>query len=349
MPASDYIAQQELEVQRGVGITARANTYFALFTDVPDGTTADALAKELTGAATGYARVAVPCDTDHWTPPSQQGGPGTNWQIANVANIDWGNAGSDWGTIKAVGEFDAAIGGNYLRCRPISPPLPVVTSQHVFVASGAYLIVKAVAQPAATVVEVPMPTIRNGSGAPSSGIGIDGDFYIDTSAEQIYGPKTSGAWGSGTSLVGPTGPTGATGPTGPTGATGPTGPGATTTQTHPYSGATNLTANSGVSTTVASLTYTPNNASATIRQTVIVTFANFNGQRIFIDAALDGSFFAGSNSGSILTDGSNKTTFTFVWDWVNVTKASHTFIFSIFPASAQAKILDCQMSLTDFS
>jgi hypothetical protein len=48
-------------------------------------------------------------------------------------------------------------------------------------------------------------TIRNGVGTPSGGLGVDGDFYIDTSTEEIYGPKTAGAWGSPTSLVGPAG------------------------------------------------------------------------------------------------------------------------------------------------
>jgi hypothetical protein len=48
-------------------------------------------------------------------------------------------------------------------------------------------------------------TILNGSGAPDSGLGVDGDFYIDTTADAIYGPKTAGAWGSPTSLIGPAG------------------------------------------------------------------------------------------------------------------------------------------------
>ncbi len=43
-------------------------------------------------------------------------------------------------------------------------------------------------------------TLLNGSGAPSAGLGADGDFYIDTSANAIYGPKTAGSWGSGTAL-----------------------------------------------------------------------------------------------------------------------------------------------------
>ncbi|CAH1658773.1 hypothetical protein CHELA1G11_12858 [Hyphomicrobiales bacterium] len=50
-------------------------------------------------------------------------------------------------------------------------------------------------------------TILGGGGAPDSGDGIDGDFYIDTTANAIYGPKAAGAWGAGKSLVGPAGNT----------------------------------------------------------------------------------------------------------------------------------------------
>jgi len=81
--------------------------------------------------------------------------------------------------------------------------------------------------------------VLSGAGAPSGGLGADGDFYIDTTSHAIYGPKTAGAWGSPTSLVGPTGPTGATGPTGPpytpTGSRG--SPIAESTITLPISGA----------------------------------------------------------------------------------------------------------------
>lgn len=51
-------------------------------------------------------------------------------------------------------------------------------------------------------------TTLSGSGAPSSGLGTNGDFYIDTSVHAIYGPKSAGAWGSPTSLIGPSGPGG---------------------------------------------------------------------------------------------------------------------------------------------
>ena len=67
-------------------------------------------------------------------------------------------------------------------------------------------------------------SMLSGTGGPTAGVGNDGDFYFDTDATSVYGPKASGEWPvSGTSLIGPTGPTGATGATGPQGAQGPQG------------------------------------------------------------------------------------------------------------------------------
>lgn len=51
-------------------------------------------------------------------------------------------------------------------------------------------------------------TVLNGLGAPSPGLGVDGDFYIDTNLWVIYGPKSPLGWGGGTSLIGPQGPPG---------------------------------------------------------------------------------------------------------------------------------------------
>lgn len=51
-------------------------------------------------------------------------------------------------------------------------------------------------------------TVRSGSGVPAAELGVDGDFYIDTTAHTLYGPKTTGAWGSATSIVGPQGEAG---------------------------------------------------------------------------------------------------------------------------------------------
>ena len=52
--------------------------------------------------------------------------------------------------------------------------------------------------------------VLNGTGAPGSGVGVNGDFYIDTAAKTLYGPKAGGAWPTGASLIGPAGAAGKT-------------------------------------------------------------------------------------------------------------------------------------------
>ena len=89
---------------------------------------------------------------------------------------------------------------------------------------------------------LPANTVLSGKGVPSTKIGINGDFYIDTRSLNFYGPKTKDKWPLPISLKGPAGPigpsgvdgkngvaglstasTGAVGPAGPAGATGSAG------------------------------------------------------------------------------------------------------------------------------
>lgn len=67
-------------------------------------------------------------------------------------------------------------------------------------------------------------TILNGSGGPSESTGgVNGDFYLDTTAKVLYGPKVNGAWpATGTSLIGPQGEQGIQGAPGSQGAQGNT-------------------------------------------------------------------------------------------------------------------------------
>jgi len=45
--------------------------------------------------------------------------------------------------------------------------------------------------------------VLNGAGAPGDGTGVNGDFYIDTTADAIYGPKAAGTWsGTGPTSLG---------------------------------------------------------------------------------------------------------------------------------------------------
>lgn len=67
-------------------------------------------------------------------------------------------------------------------------------------------------------------TLRNGSGAPSNALGVDGDFYIDPNAQLIYGPKAGGTWPSGVNYKGNTGAQGQQGQQGQQGIQGPAGP-----------------------------------------------------------------------------------------------------------------------------
>jgi len=62
-----------------------------------------------------------------------------------------------------------------------------------------------------------------GAGAPASTLGNEGDFYIDTTAGNLY-RKGPSSWSVLRSVIGPAGATGPQGPAGATGATGPQGP-----------------------------------------------------------------------------------------------------------------------------
>jgi collagen triple helix repeat protein len=69
--------------------------------------------------------------------------------------------------------------------------------------------------------------VRYGTVNPASGVGVNGDFYINTTTNFLFGPKAAGAWPAGVSLVGPQGIQGiqgATGAQGPQGDVGPQGP-----------------------------------------------------------------------------------------------------------------------------
>jgi hypothetical protein len=44
--------------------------------------------------------------------------------------------------------------------------------------------------------------ILNGTSAPSSNVGIVGDFFLNTTNMNLYGPKTLSGWGNPTDLVG---------------------------------------------------------------------------------------------------------------------------------------------------
>jgi hypothetical protein len=98
---------------------------------------------------------------------------------------------------------------------------------------------------AGRVVTPGINTLLSGKGAPKLTLGIDGDFFIDTKAMNIYGPKTKGKWPAAVSLKGTAGTNGTNGTNGSTGATGATG--AKGTATNGVDGATGPTGAPGSS------------------------------------------------------------------------------------------------------
>lgn len=44
--------------------------------------------------------------------------------------------------------------------------------------------------------------IYSGTGAPDATLGVEGDYYLDTSSYELYGPKTVGGWGTPLNLKG---------------------------------------------------------------------------------------------------------------------------------------------------
>jgi len=76
---------------------------------------------------------------------------------------------------------------------------------------------------AGRVVSTSVNTIRSGKGAPSTEIGLDGDFYIDTLKFNFYGPKINGHWPAPEALRGPAGLNGTDGKVGSSGTDGKNG------------------------------------------------------------------------------------------------------------------------------
>jgi ribosomal protein S6E (S10) len=62
-------------------------------------------------------------------------------------------------------------------------------------------------------------TILNGTTNPTAE-GVNGDFYLNTFSQKLFGPKNNGSWGTGISLLGAQGPVGLQGAAGQTGTSG---------------------------------------------------------------------------------------------------------------------------------
>ena len=100
---------------------------------------------------------------------------------------------------------------------------PLLISGNLTTSAQANPLKKSTISKAGRVVTPGINTLLSGKGAPKSTKGIDGDFYIDTSNMNIYGPKANDKWPAAVSLKGAPGTNGTNGSNGATGATGAKG------------------------------------------------------------------------------------------------------------------------------
>jgi hypothetical protein len=138
-------------------------------------------------------------------------------------------------------------------------------------------------------------TIYNGSGAPSNSIGGNGDFYIDNTNHYFYGPKASGSWPSGFSVVGPQGATGPQGPQGPQGLNGP----------NLITSGTDCTLNGilkGDGSNVSVLAFTPEDIANKSINTALGTSDTLYPSQNAVKVYVDNGLATKQNSGNYITD-----------------------------------------------
>lgn len=100
---SDYLENKILDlIFGGQALTPPTNLYFGLFTVAPSDAGGGT---EVTGGS--YARVSIANNLTNF--PAASGG-----SKSNAAAVTWPTAGASWGTVVAVGVFDAPTGGNLL-------------------------------------------------------------------------------------------------------------------------------------------------------------------------------------------------------------------------------------------
>lgn len=110
-------------VMHSASVSALPNAYFvALSTTVPD-ESGDGLT-EVSGG--GYSRGAL-----------QDGSTPENGLVSNLTDVEYPEAASEWGTVKAFAIYDAATGGNLLAWDLVEPEQTVVTGNQVRFKPGA--------------------------------------------------------------------------------------------------------------------------------------------------------------------------------------------------------------------
>jgi hypothetical protein len=118
---SDYSENKLVDhVFRGQAFSAPANLYLGLLTAAP---TDAGGGTECTGGS--YARAEVACSTTNWSGTQGAGttaaSSGTSGTISNNIAITFPLPTATWGTVVAVGIYDASTAGNLIAWGAVSP------------------------------------------------------------------------------------------------------------------------------------------------------------------------------------------------------------------------------------
>lgn len=135
-------------------------------------------------------------------------------------------------------------------------------------------------------------TVLNGTSNPISLIGNNGDFFINTTSNTLFGPKANGTWPAGVSLVGPQGPTGQTGPAGPQGTPGSLPPGSQNGEMIYWNGTSWVSILPGQTGQQLTFCYDRPQWGPCLAQIVTITATNITG-------------FGASSGGQVVSDGGN--------------------------------------------
>lgn len=119
---SNYLENKLLDwLLRGQTYTAPTTLYFGLMTVTPD----DAGGGTEVPFSGGYSRVGVACSLANFAgtqgPGTTDYSTGTSGITSNNIAIQFGAPTANWGTIVAIGVYDAPTGGNLLLWGPVVP------------------------------------------------------------------------------------------------------------------------------------------------------------------------------------------------------------------------------------
>jgi hypothetical protein len=122
---STYLSNKVLDLLLGnTAYSVPTTLYIALFTSAPNDSGGGT---EVSGGA--YSRAAVTNNTTNWPSAS-------NGQKANANQIAFAQATASWGTVVAVGIYDAATGGNLLWWANLATPRTINSGDQVSFAPG---------------------------------------------------------------------------------------------------------------------------------------------------------------------------------------------------------------------